>query len=242
MVYSCGYFKEPDLSLDDAQVAKLDHICRKLQMEPGDRFLDVGCGWGALVMHAAQQYNAYAAGCTLSERQLSYATAEAGRQGLASKTTFSKQDFRSLTGEYDKIASVGMFEHVGHKSLAEYFSTIFHLLTRDGLFLNHGIVRAEGEKDGPETLFLQRYVFPGGKLVKLSEVIRSAESAGLEIFDIENLRPHYARTCRVWVERLRANKAKALECTDLKSYRTWLLYLAASSLSFETAKQMSTRC
>ena len=233
LVYSCAYFRTPETPLDDAQVAKLDYICRKLDLEAGDRFLDIGCGWGALLVHAAEHYAARATGCTLSRRQAEYAS-EAARQRVPGvDVAVHEGDFRDLTGRFDKIASVGMFEHVGRHRLHRYFRKVHDLLEDEGLFLNHGIVRPEFVTDGAQTLFLQRRVFPGGELAHLSDVIRAAELTGFEVLDVEDLRPHYALTCRRWVERLQRNAAACLETVDRTTYRTWLLYLAGSAASFE---------
>jgi len=233
LVYSCAYFRDRSLSLDDAQVAKLDHICRKLDLRPEERFLDVGCGWGALVLRAAEKYGSLATGCTLSVQQSLVAARLITEKRLEGRVTVQECDYRKLAGRFNKIASVGMFEHVGRRRLREYFLRIFGLLEDGGLFLNHGIVRPEGTTDGPETLFLQRRVFPGGELACLSTVIREAGRAGFEVLDVEDLRPHYALTCRQWVERLQQNRAECLKHVDGETYRTWLLYLAGSALSFE---------
>jgi cyclopropane-fatty-acyl-phospholipid synthase len=233
MVYSCAYFRRPDLTLEEAQLEKLNHICRKLDLQEGDRFLDIGCGWGALVLHGVLRYGAEGTGCTLSDAQLHLAIGLAMEKAATSKAYFAKRDYRSLSGEYDKIASVGMFEHVGRRNAPVYFRTIANILAPDGLFLNHAIARPEQVQDTPETLFLQRRVFPGGELIRLSDVIRFAEAEGLEPLDVENLRPHYARTCKAWVDGLRRNGTQALRHVSEKTYRTWMLYLAASSLSFE---------
>ena len=236
MVYSCAYFKDPSWSLDTAQLAKLDYICRKLDLRRGERFLDVGCGWGALVFHAAEQYGAQAAGCTLSQRQFEYATAKAAARGLREMVRIHEADYRDLEGEFDKIASVGMFEHVGSRRLRGYFDKLAALLSADGLLLNHGIVRPQAVGDGIENLLVKRHVFPGGELVHLCDVIREAENAGFEAVDVENLRLHYALTCRAWVERLQRNAAACLRLVDEKTYRVWLLYLAGSADNFEAGR------
>lgn len=234
MVYSCAYFKNKAKTLDEAQTAKLDHICRKLDLRAEESFLDVGCGWGALVLHAAEKYGARATGCTLRLQQEYLASKAILEKNLDERATIHDCDYRMLQGKFDKIASVGMFEHVGRKRLGQYFRKVFDLLNEDGLFLNHGIIRPEGVSDGPQTLFLQRKVFPGGELANLSMVIREARRAGFEVLDVESLRPHYALTCRHWVERLQANAAECMNYVDRETYRTWLLYLAGSAVSFES--------
>lgn len=234
MVYSCAYFKDETRSLDEAQTAKLDHICRKLDLQPEESFLDVGCGWGALAIHAAERFGARATGCTLSLQQEFYASRAVLEKNLEQRVEIRECDYRTLSGRFTKIASVGMFEHVGRKRLREYFRKVFDLLDDEGLFLNHGIIRPEGMSDGPETLFLQRKVFPGGELATLAAVVREAGRVGFEVLDVENLRPHYAMTCRKWVEKLSGNAAGCLNHVDRETYRTWLLYLAGSAISFES--------
>jgi len=236
MVYSCAYFKDPTRTLDEAQLAKLDHICRKLDLRPNERFLDIGCGWGALVVRAAEQFGVLATGCTLSLRQDLFAARLIASKKLEGRVSVQECDYRNLTGQFAKIASVGMFEHVGRHRLEKYFRKIFNLLDDDGLFLNHGIIRPEGILDSPESLFLQKNVFPGGELASLSTVLREAGRAGFEVLDVENLRPHYALTCRHWVERLQRNTDECLQNVDWETYRTWLLYLAGSVLSFESGR------
>jgi cyclopropane-fatty-acyl-phospholipid synthase len=228
MVYSCAYFRTPETALEEAQFAKLDHICRKLDVRPGERFLDIGCGWGALLAHAAGRYGAIATGCTISQAQYEFASAR-----LEGRARVLELDYRDLTGSYDKIASVGMFEHVGLRRAPEYFRKMAALLTPDGLFLNHAIARPQAVEDDAASLFVRRRIFPGAQLIHLSETIREAESAGFEVLDVENLRPHYARTCRLWQERLTANREAALRVADEPTFRAWRLWLAACSLSFE---------
>ena len=235
MVYSCAYFERPDMSLGDAQLAKLDYICRKLDLQPGERFLDVGCGFGALVIRAAERYGARAAGCTLSRRQFEIARRAISEQGLQNAASIEDADYRDLDGRFDKIASVGMVEHVGVHRLPKYFAKIHAMLAPEGLFLNHGITRPENVRPGAEWLFLRRKVFPGGELPYLREVIRAAGRAGFEVLDVENLRPHYARTCRMWVERLLTHKEACLRLVGGEVHRTWVLYLAASALNFEAS-------
>ena len=233
LVYSCAYFRDPEWDIDRAQEEKLDLICRKLAIEPGERFLDIGCGWGALVLHAAERYGALAAGCTLSRRQFEYARELAARQGLARRVTILDRDYRDVDGRFEKIASVGMFEHVGRRRMPAYFAKVRELLEDGGLFLNHGIIRPEGVADDAQTLFLQRRVFPGGELPRLGTLVRQAEEAGFEVLDVENLRPHYALTCRAWVRRLERNRETCVRLAGEETWRTWLLYLAGSAVNFE---------
>ena len=233
MLYSAADFKDSNQSIDDAQVAKLDHICKKLALQPGERFLDIGCGWGALITCAAERYGVHASGCTLSLEQRSFAAKSIAEKHLERRVIVQECDYRSLTGRFDKIASIGMFEHVGRHRLREYFRKIFDLLEDDGLFLNRGIIRPEGTTDDSETRFLDERVFPGGELATLSNVTREAGRMGFEVLDVQNLRLHYALTCRRWVERLQKNSEKCLRCMDPETYRTWLLYLAASAVNFQ---------
>jgi cyclopropane-fatty-acyl-phospholipid synthase len=233
MVYSCAYFRNAGVALEEAQPAKLDHICRKLNVQSTERFLDIGCGWGGLLIHCAERYGAQATGCTLSSCQAQYAQDLINSHGLQTTISVRVADYRDITGQYDKIASVGVFEHAGRHQLARYFRQVRALLQDDGLFLNHGIVRPEGVEDGPETLFLRREVFPGGDLAHLSDVVREAGEAGFEVLDAENLRPHYALTCRAWEQRLRKNADRCRRLIGEAAYRTWLLYISASALSFE---------
>ena len=197
MVYSCAYFENPEVDLDTAQQAKLDHICRKLALRPGEKFLDIGCGWGALVIHAARHYGVHAQGVTLSSQQLNIARERIEQAGLSGRVSVELLDYRDLPGQsrYDKVASVGMFEHVGLKNLPVYFSTVHRLLKPRGLFLNHGITHdSEGWQPNVSTEFINRYVFPDGQLDTISNVQRAMEHAKFEIADVEGLRPHYALT------------------------------------------------
>jgi cyclopropane-fatty-acyl-phospholipid synthase len=236
MVYSCGYFERPDVGIDAAQEAKLEHICRKLSLRPGERFLDIGCGWGALVIHAAQRHGVRAHGVTLSLQQLKLARERIAWAGLEDRVSVELMDYRDLQGEslYDKVASVGMFEHVGLKNLPVYFSTVHRLLKPHGLFLNHGITHdADGWEKSLSTEFINRYVFPDGQLDNISNVQHAMERARFEIADVEALRPHYALTLRQWVARLERNRARALQYVNEATYRVWRLYMAACALEFE---------
>jgi cyclopropane-fatty-acyl-phospholipid synthase len=237
MVYSCAYFEEPNYSLDEAQQAKLEHICRKLILRPGERFLDIGCGWGSLVIHAARRYGVRAYGITLSEKQLEFARRRISEEGLEGQVTVELRDYRDLQGSevYDKVASIGMFEHVGLKNLPLYFDTVHRLLTPSGLFLNHGITHARAGWDkNVSTAFINRYVFPDGQLDNISNIQGYMEDAKFEITDVEALRPHYARTLRAWVQQLERRRARALEYVSESIYRVWRLYMAASALEFES--------
>jgi cyclopropane-fatty-acyl-phospholipid synthase len=239
MVYSCAYFEDSGVDLDTAQHAKLDHICRKLSLKPGEKFLDIGCGWGALVIHAARNYGVTAHGVTLSPQQLKVAQERIAAAGLSDRVTVELMDYRDLPGEciYDKVASVGMFEHVGLKNLPVYFSTVQRLLKPRGLFLNHGITHdSEGWETNSSTEFINRYVFPDGQLDTISNIQRVMERSKLEIADVESLRPHYAMTLRRWVERLERNRASALQYVNEATYRVWRLYMAACALQFESGE------
>jgi cyclopropane-fatty-acyl-phospholipid synthase len=235
LVYSCAYFRSGDEDIDTAQEQKLDHICRKLRLKPGDRFLDVGCGWGALIMHAAQKYGANATGITLSENQRAYAAAQIGAAGLQDRCRVLLQDYRDTAGEFDKIASVGMFEHVGLKNLPQYFATLHRLLADGGVVMNHGItsVDIESREVGLGAgEFVGKYVFPDGELPHLSLVLKEVAAAGLEAMDVETLRLHYARTLSHWSRRLEQNLEAARGLAGKKRTRIWRLYLAGCALAF----------
>jgi cyclopropane-fatty-acyl-phospholipid synthase len=237
-VYSCAYFRRADDTLDLAQEQKLDHICRKLLLRPGERFLDIGCGWGALVMWAAQRYGVRATGITLSRNQHEYAQRAIREAGLSGRCEVHLLDYRDLPENepYDKIASVGMFEHVGRKNLPVYFGKMFRLLKPGGLAMNHGItLNAVGQDEVGSGIgkFIDDYVFPGGELTHVSEVIAEMSRQGLECRDVESLRPHYARTLWHWVERLEANREAALAAVGEKIYRIWRIYMAGSAHAFE---------
>lgn len=233
MVYSSALFGQPDWPLERAQLAKLNVICTKLDLRRGDRFLDIGCGWGALVIHAAEQYRACASGCTLSHKQFEFAASAIAARGLQSRANVRETDYRNLLGKFHKIASIGMFEHVGRHRMASYFQTIASLLEDGGLFLNWGITRPQPVGDDAETHFLQERVFPGGELVHLSDIIRHAENAGFEVLELSSHRIDYARTCREWVTRLQENAGSCVGLVGEETYRVWLLYLACCAVNFE---------
>ncbi|UFN50853.1 cyclopropane-fatty-acyl-phospholipid synthase family protein [Roseomonas sp. OT10] len=239
MVYSCAYFPDWDASLDDAQRAKLEMTCRKLRLRPGERFLDIGCGWGGLVCHAAQHFGVLAHGVTLSQAQLDFAREKVARLGLQDRVMLELKDYKDLSGEYDKIASIGMFEHVGLDNHAAYFATMRRLLRPRGLLLNHAIARP-AKKDlrtfrrkRPEFAALTRYVFPGGELDYIGLSLTNLERHGFEVHDVEGWREHYGRTCRLWTERLYARREAAEEEVGAARTRLWLLYLAGCALAFE---------
>ena len=230
-VYSCAYFKTPDLSLDAAQEAKLD-------LKPGERFLDIGCGWGGLVLHAAQHYGVQAVGITLSDDQHAYVHQQIEALGLTGRVDVRTMDYRDMqeSNAYDKIASVGMFEHVGQANLAGYFDRITTLLKPGGLVLNHGITTAEPDAIGLGSgiaEFIEDYVFPGGELVHASDVLRAASRSGLECLDAENLRPHYGKTLWHWVTRLEDHADEARQLIGEQKYRIWRIYMAGSAHAFD---------
>lgn len=237
-VYSCAYFSTPDLSLDAAQEAKLDHICRKLDLKPGELLLDIGCGWGGLILWAAQHYGVRARGITLSDNQRDYVNEQIAARGLADRVDVRHMDYRDMEeeGQYDKVASVGMFEHVGRRNLSEYFAKIFRLLKPGGLVMNHGITSqipyTKGLGNGISE-FVEDYVFPGGELVHVSEVMGAAARTGLECLDGENLRPHYARTLWNWVGRLESRADEAQHMIGERKYRIWRIYMAGAAHAFD---------
>jgi cyclopropane-fatty-acyl-phospholipid synthase len=236
MVYSCAYFENPGDSLEVAQRKKLDHICRKLRLKPDEHLLDVGCGWGALAIWAAKNYGVRVTAVTISDKQFEFAQRRVSEAGMDKRITIKRCDYRDIDGAecFDKVASVGMFEHVGLKNLPVYFGKIAHLLKPGGLFLNHGITHdEEGWRATLTTKFINRFVFPDGELDMVSNVQKQMEHAKFEIWDLENLRPHYAITLRHWVSRLEAARAEALQYVDEATYRVWRLYMAASVLHFE---------
>jgi len=239
MIYSCGYFNSPTTHLDQAQIDKLDHICKKLTLKPNEKFLDIGCGWGGLVIHAAKHYGVISHGITLSQRQFEFAKSRIEKEHLQDKVTIELIDYRDLKGEgiYDKISSIGMFEHIGLKNLPIYFSIVHRLLKPAGLFLNHGITHyEEGWNKTLSTEFINRYVFPDGQLDTISNIQLQMERANFEIVDVESLRKHYALTLRHWVAKLEKNHEQALKYVNESTYRIWRLYMAACALEFESGE------
>jgi cyclopropane-fatty-acyl-phospholipid synthase len=234
MVYTCAYYRRPDGDLDQAQEDKLDLVCRKLRLAPGERLLDIGCGWGSLVVWAAERYGVQAHGVTLSRAQADYARASIRRAGLEDRARVDHLDYRDLAPDlrFDKIAAVGVIEHLGIRNYPGYFARVHELLRPGGLFLNHGITHEKHWRRSSQTEFLERYVFPNGEMDNVSHILDVLERARFEILDVEGLRAHYARTTRQWVERLQANAVRARALVSERVYRTWLTYLAASSVAF----------
>jgi cyclopropane-fatty-acyl-phospholipid synthase len=240
MVYSCAYFRTGDETLDEAQRAKLDHICRKLRLVPGERLLDVGCGWGGLAIHAAQHYGVSAVGITLSKEQHALARERVAALGLADRVAVELVDYRELPQRYgersfDKAASIGMFEHVGLRNLARYFGTVAAMLRERGLFLNHGITASDVEHRPVGSGvgdFIGRYVFPHGELPHLHLAVREMSAAQFEVVDVESLRPHYARTLAHWSRRLESRLDEAARVVGDRTLRTWRAYLAGCSHGF----------
>ncbi|HAT32850.1 MAG TPA: SAM-dependent methyltransferase [Janthinobacterium sp.] len=236
LIYSCAYFENGDESLAAAQLKKIDHILDKIRLRPGQRLLDIGCGWGALVLRAARRYEARCVGVTLSENQCALARERVARAGLSHLIEIRLQDYRDVRGQFDRVTSVGMFEHVGVKHLPEYFRTIYDLLAPDGVAMNHGITSTDpdnGEAPYGGGEFIDRYVFPHGELAHLGLVLRAMQQGGLEAYDVENLRRHYARTCALWTDNFEANGAEIRRLAGDKRFRIWHVYLAGSSYAFE---------
>lgn len=238
LVYSCAYYDEGVNSIDDAQLAKLDYTLRKVRLRPGERLLDIGCGWGALVIRAAQRFGAFALGITLSRKQYEEGQRRLERAALGDRARIELRDYRELRGErFDKIVSIGMFEHVGRSRFAAYFRAAFETLRPGGLFLNHAIADGSGTHTcGRAQGFMERFVFPDGELVAVGHALRIAEQSGFEVRDVENLREHYVRTLRAWVGNLERNRAAAVAAAGEQSYRAWRLYLAGSAQGFRVGR------
>lgn len=248
LVYSCAYFVTGAEDIDVAQHAKLDLLCRKLRLRPGERLLDIGSGWGGLIRHAARNYGVDATGITLSEQQAAFARRRIHADGLDGRCRVAVCDYRDLdpSAPFDKVVSVGMFEHVGRSHQAEYFRAAARLTKAGGLFLNHGIVRVQSFGTGVRArarrlawrqgTFIQRYVFPDGELVPLETAVRCGEQAGLEARDVESLREHYALTLRHWVQRLENTREAAVALVGEQAYRVWRLYMAASAHAFASGQ------
>jgi cyclopropane-fatty-acyl-phospholipid synthase len=226
LVYTCAYFRSPDDDLDTAQEQKLDYICRKLRLQPGERLFDIGCGWGALVMHAAEHYGVDALGVTLSAPQAELANERIRAAGLADRCRVEVRDFREVTGEFDKVSSIGMFEHLTEAALPEYFAHVYQVLRPGGSFLNHGIGEPATVRARRGGSFTMAYIFPDCVLLAVSTTLREAEAAGFEVRDVESLREHYALTVSAWRSRLEAGRDRAVAVTDEVTYRVWRLGMA----------------
>ena len=236
MVYSCAYFENGTEDLSTAQLKKIDHILTKIELQPGQTLLDIGCGWGALVLRAAQKFGAQCVGVTLSENQFALATARVKAAGLEHQIEIRLQDYRDVSGEFDRITSVGMFEHVGRKNLPAYFAKVRELLKEDGVAMNHGITSsdyASGEAPLGGGEFIDKYVFPDGELPHISLALEAAQQGGLEAFDVENLRRHYARTLNLWAEKFEEVADQARLHVSEEKFRIWRLYLAGCAYAFE---------
>jgi cyclopropane-fatty-acyl-phospholipid synthase len=249
MLYSCAYYRKESDDLATAQINKLNHTCRKLRLQAGDRLLDIGCGWGGLVMHAAENYGVQATGITLSEAQAEWAQKRIAEKRLGDRCKIEVMDFRDLPldARFDKISSIGVTEHVPEDRQPAYFARAFQALEPGGLFLNHCEVSTRaarrtnslGERISrwlwKRDQFIDKYVFPDAKLVPVASVIRSAESVGFEVRDVESLREHYTMTLRAWVSGLERRKAEAIKLVGERTYRVWRLYMSAGAFGFRAA-------
>ena len=236
MVYSCAYFEHGDETLAEAQQKKIDHILTKLRLQPGQTLLDIGCGWGALVLRAASQFGARCVGITLSQKQFELATERVRAAGLQDRVEIRLQDYRDVQGTFDRVSSVGMFEHVGLKNLSAYFRIIHDLLAPGGWALNHGITSTDPQNGATSYGggdFIDRYVFPNGELAHIGTVLTTLQEGGLEPFDIENLRRHYARTLQCWSDAFEAKTERLKQLVDEKTWRIWRVYLVGCQWAFE---------
>jgi cyclopropane-fatty-acyl-phospholipid synthase len=237
MQYSCAYFEHDEMTLEEAQAAKKRHIAAKLALAPGQKVLDIGCGWGGLALSLAEAADVSVRGVTLSDEQLTTARARAAAQGLSDRASFSLTDYRDIDGQFDRIVSVGMFEHVGRPNYQAFFDAIAERLTYDGVALIHSI----GRSSGPSTTdrFTAKYIFPGGYIPALSEVLPAAERAGLWVTDVEILRLHYAKTLQSWYERFQVNRAQMAALYDERFCRMWEFYLAGAEMGFRYGDHMN---
>ena len=239
MQYSCACFAAWDQELEEAQQNKLDMICRKLRLQPKERFLDIGCGWGGLLCHAAKKYQVRGHGVTLSKEQFDFARKKVRKLGLEEQITIEMRDYRELTGQYDKIASIGMYEHIGLANYTTYFNKLNSLLKDRGVLLNHGITRrAKHSKRQfmritPGRKFILKYIFPGSELDHIGHTVSKMEACGFEVHDVEAWREHYARTTELWCRRLEAQREKAINVVGEERYRMWIAYLAGVSFAFQ---------
>jgi cyclopropane-fatty-acyl-phospholipid synthase len=235
MVYSCAYFEQGNEDLATAQQKKIDHILAKIALQPGHTLLDIGCGWGALLIRAARRFGVHCVGITLSPSQARLARERVAQAGLQQLIEIRVQDYRDVRGQFDRITSVGMFEHVGARGLPAYFAQLSALLAPGGVVMNHGITTSHpDEQEVPHGGgdFIDRYVFPDGELVHLSTVLKAMQQGGLEVRDVENLRRHYARTCALWTDNFEANAEQIRTTLDARKFRIWHVYLAGCSYAF----------
>jgi cyclopropane-fatty-acyl-phospholipid synthase len=238
MIYSCAYFASPADSLDEAQEQKLDHVCRKLRIRPGDRVLDIGCGWGAFAIFAAQRHGAVVHGITLSLAQAELARERVLQHRLADQCRIEIRDYRGVGGSavYDRIVSIGMYEHVGSARSREYFAAAFRLLKPGGTFLNHAIAGNALVPPRESSKFAQRYAFPDHELLPIHRTLADAEASGFEVRDVENLREHYVLTLRHWLRRLEANRTAAIAATNDATWRAWRLVMAGAANRFTSGE------
>jgi cyclopropane-fatty-acyl-phospholipid synthase len=238
MMYTCAYFRDWSNSLDQAQQDKLEMICRKLRLEPGDRMLDIGCGWGGLICYAAKHFGVKAHGITLSQQQYEYTKEKIDRLGLTDQVTVEICDYADHQGSYDKISSIGMSEHIGVANYPRYFGKINSMLRDRGIMLNHAIARSAktskrfSTRIRPERKFLLKYIFPGSELIPVGMTTDFMEQNGFEVHDVESWREHYALTTRFWCKNLSANRERAIELVGPERYRLWVAYLAGASGGF----------
>jgi len=238
LVYTCAYFGSPEDSIDTAQERKLDHVCRKLRLKPGDRLLDMGCGWGALSIHAAKNYGVEALGATISQPQVDFANERIRKEGLTGRCRVENLDYRAVQEPrgFDKISAIGILEHVGEAMFPAYFQQAWNLLKPGGVFLSHGIALNANQEVPKGPTFAHRYVFPDGELLPISKNLSYAEKVGFEVRDVESLRDHYLLTCRAWLRRLEEKADEARRATDDVTYRIFRLYLAISALGFRLGR------
>ncbi|MGH7168925.1 MAG: class I SAM-dependent methyltransferase [Gemmataceae bacterium] len=236
MIYTCAYFADAGDDIDRAQERKLDYICRKMRLLPGDRLLDIGCGWGGLAMYAAQQYGVHALGITVSRSQVEFAQKSIRQAGLQDRCRVEYQDYREVSGTFDKLVSIGMFEQIGGEMLPLYFQKAYSLLRPGGVFLNHGISLSGWERKPRAQAFSQRYVFPDGELKPIHTTLQAAEQARLEVRDVESLREHYTLTLTNWLQRLEAKADEARKLTNETTYRIWRLFMAGAVDGFRAAR------